>query len=141
MTAFHLAWRTAVRYRARAVLAIVGVAVIGALNFDMLLLSHGLLLSFAGLINDSRYDVRVVGSAGLPLARLPVEDAATLVDRIRKLPEVAAAAIMRTEPAVVAPQDRRPVNLELIGTTDLKGDGVWKMVAGSDLSEIGRAHV
>ena len=54
MTAFALAWRTARRYRARAVLAVVGVAVIGALNFDMLLLSHGLLLSFADLINSSR---------------------------------------------------------------------------------------
>ncbi len=86
MTAFELAWRTARRYRARAVLAVVGVAVIGALNFDMLLLSHGLLLSFADLINSTGYNVRIVGSAGLPLARLPVDDAGKLVDQIRGLP-------------------------------------------------------
>ena len=85
MTAFALAWRTARRYRARAVLAIVGVAVIGALNFDMLLLSHGLLLSFADLINSTGYDIRVVGSAGLPLARLPVDHASQLMAEIGRL--------------------------------------------------------
>ena len=53
MTAFTLAWRTASRYRARAAFGVVGVAVIGALNFDMLLLSRGLLLSFADLINST----------------------------------------------------------------------------------------
>ena len=63
MTAFSLAWRTARRYRARAVLAVVGVAVIGALNFDMLLLSHGLMLSFADLLNSTGYNVRIAGSA------------------------------------------------------------------------------
>ena len=135
MTAFELAWRTARRYRARAVLAIVGVAVIGALNFDMLLLSNGLLLSFADLINDTGYDVRIVGSAGLPLARLPVEDAGTLVEQIRGLPEVAAAALMRTEPAAVTPPNGPPIGLELIGTTDFKGEGIWKLVEGSGLSQ------
>ena len=37
MTAFLLASRTARRYRARTLLAIAGVAVIGALLFDLLL--------------------------------------------------------------------------------------------------------
>jgi hypothetical protein len=126
MTAFELAWRTAKRYRARAVLAIVGVAVIGALNFDMLLLARGLLLSFTDLINNTGYNVRIVGSAGLPLARLPVEDAGKLVDQIRGLPQVASVAMMRTEPASTAPPSGPPVGLELIGTTDFDGEGVWK---------------
>ena len=43
MTAWGLAWRTVARNPARACLAIGGVAVIGALLFDMLLLSRGLL--------------------------------------------------------------------------------------------------
>jgi putative ABC transport system permease protein len=133
MTAFALAWRTARRYRARAVLAVVGVAVIGALNFDMLMLARGLLLSFADLINDTGYNVRVVGSAGLPLARLPVEDAATLVEQIRRLPQVASVAMMRTEPALTAQPDQKPVGLELIGTTDFDGVGSWKLIAGAGL--------
>jgi putative ABC transport system permease protein len=133
MTAFELAWRTAKRYRARAVLAVVGVAVIGALNFDMLLLAHGLLLSFADLINDTGYNVRIVGSAGLPLARLPVQDAGKLVERIKELPEVASVAMMRTEPAATAQPNRPPLGLELIGTTDVDGEGIWKLVEGRGL--------
>jgi len=133
MTAFELAWRTAKRYRARAVLAVVGVAVIGALNFDMLLLARGLLLSFTDLINSTGYNIRIVGSAGLPFARLPVEDAGKLVDQIRGLPQVASVAMMRTEPASTAPPSGPPVGLELIGTTDFDGEGSWKLIAGTGL--------
>jgi putative ABC transport system permease protein len=133
MTAFELAWRTAKRYRARAVLAVVGVAVIGALNFDMLLLARGLLVSFADLINNTGYNVRVVGSAGLPLARLPVEDAGKLVEQIRGLPQVASVAMMRTEPAATAQPGQPPVGLELIGTTDFDGEGSWKLIKGTGL--------
>jgi putative ABC transport system permease protein len=135
MTAFALAWRTARRYRARAVLAIVGVAVIGALNFDMLLLSHGLLLSFADLINSTGYDIRIVGSAGLPLARLPVDDASKLMAEIAGLPEVAAAALVRTEPAVMTVRNQPALPLELVGTTDPTGGGTWTLVSGGNLAD------
>jgi putative ABC transport system permease protein len=136
MTAFELAWRTAKRYRARAVLAVVGVAVIGALNFDMLLLAHGLLLSFADLINSTGYNIRIVGSAGLPLARLPVEGAGKLVEQIRELPQVASVAMMRTEPAATAQPDRPPLGLELIGTSDFDGEGIWKLIEGTGLGAV-----
>jgi putative ABC transport system permease protein len=135
MTAFALAWRTARRYRARAVLAILGVAVIGALNFDMLLLSHGLLLSFADLINRTGYDIRIVGSAGFPLARLPVEHASQLIAEIGGLPEVAGAALVRTEQAMTTEKDQPALPLELIGTTDPAGAGAWTLVSGSDLTD------
>ena len=92
MTPFALALRTARRYRARAVLAVVGVAVIGALNFDMLMLSRGLILSFADLLAGSNYDIRISGSAGLPLARAPIDHAAPLAARVAALPEVASVA-------------------------------------------------
>ena len=134
MTAFSLAWRTARRYRARAVLAVVGVAVIGALNFDMLMLSHGLMLSFANLINSTGYNIRIAGSAGLPLARLPIDDAGALMKEIAALPEVAAVATMRTANAAVMQPDRPPDGIELIGSSDLAGLGIWKPVSGSNLS-------
>jgi putative ABC transport system permease protein len=134
MTSFELAWRTAKRFRARAVLAVAGVAVIGALNFDMLLLSHGLLLSFADLINNTGYDIRIVGGAGIPLARLPVDGAGALVEQIRRLPEVADAALMRTEPAVTAQPKGPQAGLELIGTSDLNGEGLWKLASGTGLA-------
>ena len=133
MTAFALAWRTARRYRARAVLAVVGVSVIGALNFDMLLLSHGLLLSFAGLINSTGFDIRVVGSAGLPIARLPVDDATRLMAQMTALPEVERAAIVRSEPAVTTMSNQPGMALELVGSTDPAGAGSWTLVSGSNL--------
>jgi putative ABC transport system permease protein len=136
MTAVALAWRTARRYRARAVLAIVGVAVIGALNFDMLLLSHGLLLSFADLINSTGFDVRIVGSAGLPLARLPVNDAGRLMAEISRLPEVERAALMRSEPAVMAMANQPGLPLELVGTSDPAGAGSWTLVGGENLGDV-----
>ena len=136
MTAFALAWRTASRYRARAVLAVVGVAVIGALNFDMLLLSHGLLLSFADLINSTGFDIRVVGSAGLPLARLPVDDAGSLMAEISRLPEVERVALVRSEPAVTAMSNQPALQLELVGTTDPAGAGAWTLVSGENLGDV-----
>ena len=84
MNSFALAWRTAQRYRARTMLAIAGVAVIGALLFDMLLLSRGLLLSFAEMIDSAGFDVRVIGGTGLPGLRLPVTGAAKLADDVRQ---------------------------------------------------------
>jgi putative ABC transport system permease protein len=136
MTALALAWRTASRYRARAVLAVIGVAVIGALNFDMLLLSRGLLLSFAGLINSTGFDIRVVGGAGLPLARLPVDDAGTLMAEIAGLPEVERAALVRTEPAVADLPNQPALPLELVGTTDPAGAGTWTLVRGANLDGV-----
>ena len=133
VTAFGLAWRTARRYRARAVLAVVGVAVIGALNFDMLLLARGLLVSFADLINSAGYNIRIVGSAGLPIPRLPVEDAGKLVEQIRTLPQVASVAMIRTEPAATAQPGVPAISLDLVGTTDFGGEGIWKLTEGTGL--------
>ena len=78
MTGFALARRTAARYKARTALAVAGVAIIAALNFDMLLLSRGLLLSFANMIDSAGFDVRVTGSGGLPVLRVPVAGAGKL---------------------------------------------------------------
>jgi putative ABC transport system permease protein len=133
MTALALAWRTARRYRARAVLAVVGVAVIGALNFDMLLLSHGLMLSFADLVNGTGYDIRVSGSGGSPLSRQPIDNATTLMARIRTLPEIASVAIMRTASAAAITPGRPPEGLELVGSSDPAGLGIWRQLAGSNL--------
>ena len=126
MTAFALAWRTARRYRARAVLAIVGVAVIGALNFDMLMLSRGLMLSFADLVNSTGYDIRIAGATGSPLSRQPIDAATELMKKVAALPEVEAVAAVRTVAAAIAPPGRRVEGAELIGSTDLQSLGISK---------------
>lgn len=134
MTAFGLAWRTARRYRARAVLAIVGVAVIGALNFDMLMLSRGLMLSFADLMNGTGYDLRITGSTGSPMSRLPIDSATALMAQVSALPDVEAVAAMRTATAAIVLPGRPAEGVELIGSTDPDGLGIWKPVSGSGLN-------
>jgi putative ABC transport system permease protein len=133
MTPFALALRTARRYRARAVLAVVGVAVIGALNFDMLMLSRGLMLSFAGLLDSTSYDIRISGNAGLPLARSPIENAGPLMARVAALPEVASVAIVRTAFGTLVEPNRPAQGFELIGSSQPAGLGVWRLIAGSNL--------
>jgi putative ABC transport system permease protein len=134
VTAFALAWRTARRYRARAVLAVVGVAVIGALNFDMLMLSRGLLLSFATMINSTGYDIRVAGASSLPLSRSPLTDATALMNQAAALPEVEAVALIRTANAAIAVPGTPGQGAELIGSTDPEGLGIWKQTSGADLT-------
>jgi putative ABC transport system permease protein len=133
MTPFALAFRTARRYRARAVLAVVGVAVIGALNFDMLMLSRGLILSFASLLASSNYDIRISGSSGLPLARAPIDNAGPLMTRVAALPEVASVAIVRTASGALVEPNRPVQGLELIGSSQPSGLGVWRLITGSNL--------
>jgi putative ABC transport system permease protein len=133
MTPFALALRTVRRYRARAVLAVVGVAVIGALNFDMLMLSRGLILSFAGLLESTNYDIRISGSGALPLARSPIDDAGPLMAKVASLPEIGSAAIVRTAFGAFVEPSRPAQGLELIGSSQPAGLGVWRLVAGSNL--------
>ena len=62
MNAVGFAWRSLVRQPARATLGVLGVAAVGALLFDMLLLSQGLIVSMRDLLDRSGWDIRV--SAG-----------------------------------------------------------------------------
>src|SRR4051794_37489996 len=133
MTGFALAQRTAARYKARTALAVAGVAIIAALNFDMLLLSRGLLLSFANMIDSAGFDVRVTGSNGLPTLRAPVTGASTLAESIRRLPEVEDVAIVRMEQAVAAAPDGRERWTSLIGTGPGSARGGWTIVSGRNL--------
>ena len=133
MTGFALARRTAARYKARTTLAVAGVAIIAALNFDMLLLSRGLLLSFADMIDSAGFDVRVTGSTGLPTLRIPVAGASKLADDIRRLPEVEDVAIVRFEQALASVLDGRERSISLLGTSEGSTRGGWKIVRGRNL--------
>ena len=133
MTGFALARRTAARYKARTTLAVAGVAIIAALNFDMLLLSRGLLLSFADMIDSAGFDVRVTGSTGLPTLRIPVAGAAKLADDIRRLPEVEDVAIVRFEQALASAPDGRERSISLLGTSEGSTRGGWTIVRGRNL--------
>jgi putative ABC transport system permease protein len=133
MTSAWLAWRTTTRYRARSALAMIGVAVISALLFDMLLLSHGLVDSFADLLEHAGYDVRVLSTEGVPLVRAPIPQAAELAVAVGRLPEVESVARVRFERAVVTTQGRPDVDVALLGTTATGTHAAWTLRKGAEL--------
>lgn len=114
---------------ARAALAVAGVAVIGALLFDMLLLSSGLLVSFRELLDSAGYDVRVSASDG-GLFRVPLLNATELAASIARLPEVRQVAILRRDRASVVVAGRRVAGVALINVSPGAERQTWRLVAG-----------
>lgn len=135
MTARGLAWRTVTSKPARTALAVTGVAIIGALLFDMLMLSRGLLVSFRDLLDAAGYDVRVVASDGLPMLRAPIPSAGALVAEIAGRPEVAEVALVRRDRAMVSVQNRPPVVVTLISVSAGADRRAWRLRSGRNLSD------
>ena len=133
MTSAWLAWRTTQRYRARTMLALAGVSVIGALLFDMLLLSRGLVSSFADLLDRSGYDVRVLNSQGMSVSRAPIPRASELRTAIERLPEVGSVALIRLERATTAVKNGANLDVLLVGSTHAGARVAWTLIAGTDL--------
>jgi putative ABC transport system permease protein len=119
---------------ARAALAIAGVAVIGALLFDMLLLSSGLLVSFRDLLDSAGYDVRV-SSTDSGLFRLPIHNATELSESIARLPEVREVAILRRDRAAVVVAGRRVGGVNLLNVSPGAERQTWRLVAGESLAD------
>ena len=101
MNAMGFAWRSLVRQPARASLGVIGVAAVGALLFDMLLLSHGLVISMRDLFERAGFDVRVAASDALPGQGPALTDASAHAAAIARLPSVRAAIALRLANAVV----------------------------------------
>lgn len=81
------------RHPGRTLLAVVGVAVSGAMLLDMLMLSNGLQTSFRDLLQGAGYEVRVSPAGTLPLdTEATIRDAARLLAELRDDPEVARVA-------------------------------------------------
>ncbi|HSC26042.1 MAG TPA: FtsX-like permease family protein [Vicinamibacterales bacterium] len=151
MRSLRLAWLSLVRQPARAVLGILGIAAIGALLFDMLLLSRGLVLSFGELLQRSGFDVRVLASDAPPFTGPRLADASALAGRIARLPEVEAVLQLRVREAEIAsfggggvapdgPMDQavegvgRRRRVEFIGA-DPQVRSMWTIVEGEDLPD------
>jgi putative ABC transport system permease protein len=134
MTAWMLALRTARRYKARTGLAIAGVAIIGALNFDMLLLSRGLVLSFADLVRSGGFDIRITANGAAPPLRLPITDAWKFGSELERLPEVAKVAVLRIDQASLVGPDGAEYRANVVGTTETSGGAGWTLLKGRDLT-------
>jgi putative ABC transport system permease protein len=134
MTSRALAWRTLRANPARALLAAAGVAVIGALLFDMLMLSRGLLVSFRDLLDTAGYDVRVVAPDGLPVLRVPIPHATALAADLSRLPEVQEVAVFRMDRVVMRISGRRPEGVTLISVSEGAERHTWRITRGKNLS-------
>jgi len=134
MTSFTLATRSAGRNKVRTALAVAGLAIIGALNFDMLLLSRGLLLSFADLINSGGFDVRITSGEGTPAARSAVTGASELRARIQQVPQVDRVAAMRIDEAFATAAGAPEERVALVGTSEKAGGAGWTLMQGNDLT-------
>ena len=134
MSSFTFAWRSLFRQPARAVLAIASIAAVGALLFDMLLLSRGLLVSFRDLLGEVEFDVRVTATSSMPMTGPRIVDAVSTAAAVAALPEVDAVVPMRIDRADVVRVGERPLGMALIGAMIADGDA-WTVVRGRDLDE------
>ena len=114
MNALGFAWRSLVRQPARAALGVLGVAAVGALLFDMLLLSQGLVVSMRDLLGRYGWDVRVTGG-DLPRQGPRIQDGFAASDAIVKLPSVAAVLLVRLADAQVDRAGASPLAVSFQG--------------------------
>lgn len=134
MSPVELALRSVARQPARAVLGIVGIAVVGALLFDMLMLSHGLVLSFRDLLDGIGYDVRVTATPALPTTGPPIEAASKLVAQAGALPEVADVVALAMGRAAVSAGSGEERIVPIVGRRGGTGTrGSWSIVEGESL--------
>jgi putative ABC transport system permease protein len=119
MNALGFAWRSLVRQPARASLGVLGVAAVGALLLDMLMLSQGLIVSMRDLLDRGGWDVRV--SAGeLPRASGRIPDADAAAGAIAGLPAVRSVLLIRFADARLE-RDRRPLRVSFEGVATYGG--------------------
>jgi len=125
------AWRSLVRQPARATLGILGVAAVGALLLDMLLLSQGLVTSMQDLLDSSGFDIRVAATDPIP-GKPDIEDGAAAAAQIAALPSVSAAIAVRTEDADIQLADGRPTRATFAGVSGGRSRP-WTILRGADI--------
>lgn len=138
LRAFPFAWLSLVRQPSRSLVGILGVAAIGALLFDMLLLSRGLVLSFGDLLDRSGFDVRVLPSDAPPLTGPRLTGATALANDIAAIAGIDAVLPLRIRDAEVILVEGLPGEsrrrVQFIGT-DPRVRSMWTVVEGQDLPD------
>jgi putative ABC transport system permease protein len=132
MNAMGFAWRSLVRQPARASLGVLGVAAVGALLFDMLLLSQGLVISMRGLLERTGFDVRVAATDSLPGQGPLIPDAVTHARAIAELPSVRSAIALRFANAVILTGGPRGLYTSFQGVAGTAGHP-WTILRGRDI--------
>jgi len=121
------------RQPARASVGILGIAAVGALLLDMLLLSRGLVVSFRDLLDGIGFDVRVLAGELGPIGGPRLQDASTIVGQLTALPEVAEAVALRMADAEASVKGRGAVGFSLMAM-DVRTRRPWTLESGRDLT-------
>ncbi len=132
MSPFAFALRGLMRQPGRTVLGIAGIAATGALLFDMLMLSRGLVVSMEQLLSGVGFDIRVSATQATPLTGPPLTDMANTVAALAALPEIEEVVPLRLGDAQVD-INKRPNGVTFIGA-DVTVRRPWTLVDGRDLT-------
>jgi putative ABC transport system permease protein len=132
MKALPFAARTLVRQPGRFAVGVLGIAAVGALLFDMLLLSRGLVVSFRDLLEQVGYDVRVMAGEVGPIGGSKLSRATETAREVASLPEVAEVVPLRAADGDTAIPGRMPQRFTLMGV-DARSRRLWTLTAGEDL--------
>jgi putative ABC transport system permease protein len=138
--AIGMAWRSLVRQPARSALGVLGVAAVGALLFDMLLLSHGLVVSMRDLLERTGYDVRVTASQELPRNGPRLRDVHRLLETVSALADVRGALAVRFADASIDRANRTPMSVSFEGVAGT-ATHPWTVTRGRDVSRDGEIVV
>ena len=133
MRSIGFAARSLVRQPGRTVLGILGIAAVGALLFDMLLLSRGLVVSFRDLLDGIGFDVRVTATDSPLPGGVRLTDSTSLVSVVAGLPSVSDAVPMRTATGVFVLSGGRRRSAAVTGM-DPGPRRPWTLMSGRDVA-------
>ena len=134
MKALPFAARTLRRQPARAALGILGIAAVGALLFDMLMLSRGLVLSMQDALDRGGFDIRVTATASIPGTGPRMANGTTIARTLAALPEVEEAVPLRFgEGRVTTLPGTAAISFALFGAEPSRRRA-WTVLDGRDLT-------
>jgi ABC-type lipoprotein release transport system permease subunit len=139
MSPLAFAWRGLMRQPGRAILGIAGIAATGALLFDMLMLSQGLVVSMERLLAGVGFDIRVTATQATPMTGPPVENIAQTVSTLEAVPEIADVVPLRVGSARVD-IGRRPDDVAFMGA-NATGKRPWTLVEGQDIDPVDTTEI
>ena len=131
MNPFAFAVRGLIRQPGRTILGIAGIAATGALLFDMLMLSRGLVVSMEQLLSGVGFDIRVSATQATPLTGPPITNMAETVAALAALPEIEDVVPLRIGEAQVD-IGKRSREVSFMGA-DVAVRRPWTLVEGRDI--------
>lgn len=133
MRTLTFAARSLFRQPGRTGLGILGIAAVGALLFDMLLLSRGLVVSFRDLLDGIGFDVRVTATDSPLPGGVRLNESTSLATAVAGLPSVAEVVPMRTASGVVVRAGKPGLSIGLTGM-DPGRRRPWSLVSGREVA-------